>query len=384
MNFRVLLAILLSCLVFVLSISGCGGDSASLQFGEIVVDVEPDDCPLVWALTGAGDTISGTGDRRLTGLPANENYQLQIESALGWATSGSYSESFTLSGGEVHTVLFDFQPLELGAFVEVPAGTFTMGSPLEQAESYWDERPQHQVIFTRDLLVKVTEVTQAEYFSIMATRPSAHQSCDDCPVERVGFRDAVTFCNLLSEWAGLQPAYTLDVDTVYCDWNADGYRLPTESEWEYFCRAGTTTRFYFGDDPADLADYAWYGENSDRLTHPGGQKLPNAWGLYDCHGNVFEMTWDGYFWYPDEPVTDPRFDPHNENRMGRGGDFYWGWSYATSSWRATYTAIDKLSNLGFRIVRYADGGKGAIAGSELGGLSAGGGLTIGRDKRIWD
>ena len=250
-------------------------------------------------------------------------------------------------------------PLALGAFVEVPAGTFTMGSPVEQAASDEDERPQHEVTFTRPLLVKATEVTQHEYLAITSEQPSSHRTCDDCPVERVDFSDAVNFCNLLSEWAGLTPVYSVVQDTVRCDWNANGYRLPTESEWEYACRAGTTTRYGFGDDAADLGDYAWYGDNSDDQTHPVGELLPNAWGLYDMHGNVFEMTWDGYRYYPEEPVTDPVRDPHNENRMCRGGDYHWDWDWATSTWRATYKPLQTSPNLGFRVVRYAGSRKGA-------------------------
>ena|GEM_PF-3544415 len=356
-----------TCLAILFGLTGCGGDDGtSPLFGTVVIEIEPDDCPLQWTLTGAGDPITGTGDKRLTNLPADRRYQLEIEPGPGWTTSGDYARSFMLANGQVRTVVFDFQPLALGAFVEVPAGTFTMGSPETQAESHEDERPQHQVTFTRALLVKATEVTQAEYFSIMHERPSAHGSCDDCPVERVDFTDAVTFCNHLSEWAGLTPVYSVVDDTVQCDWTADGYRLPTESEWEYACRAGSTTRFHFGDDPVNLDDHAWFGGNSDDNTHPVGELLPNAWGLYDMHGNVFEMTWDGYFTYPEESVTDPRRDPHNENRMARGGDFHWGWDWATSSWRGTYTPLQKIPNLGFRVVRLAEPGK-ATAGPDRGG-----------------
>jgi formylglycine-generating enzyme required for sulfatase activity len=358
----------LACLALVAGLAGCGSDSTGPEYGSIVIDIQPDDCPLTWTLTGADDTITGTGDRRIDTMPADREYTVAIAHDPGWIPAGDVTTTFVLQPSEAHDVLFAFDPLVLGAFVEVPAGTFTMGSPEEQAGSHEDERPQHEVTFTRALLVKATEVTQREYLAIMNDRPSAHTMCDECPVERVDFQDAVDFCNRLSEWADLTPVYSVEQDTVRCDWDADGYRLPTESEWEYACRAGTSTRFSFGDDPADLDDYAWYGDNSNDRTHPVGLKPPNPWGLYDMHGNVFEMTWDGYFYYPDEPVTDPRRDPHNENRMARGGDYHWDWDWATSSWRGTYTPEQRIPNLGFRVVRYAGSGKADVpAGSGHGG-----------------
>lgn len=347
--------------------------------GTLAIDIEPDDCPLGWVLSGSDILIEGTGDRSLDGLPINVEYTFTLVHQPGWVPLDPLIRKVWMVEDEVSPIQVRLQPLELGAFVEVPAGTFTMGSPEEQAESYWDERPQHQVTFTRPLLVKATEVTQREYCAITNQRPSLHRSCDDCPVESLDLRQALTFCNLLSVWDGLQPPYTLEGDTVTCDWNASGYRLPTESEWEYFCRAGTTTRFGFGDDSANLADYAWYGDNSGGTTHPAATRLPNAWGLYDTHGNVFEMTWDGYQWYPEEPVTDPRRDPANELRMCRGGDFHWGWIYATSSWRATYTNVDKLPNLGLRVVRYANAGAGEKRAADRG---SGAGLPIDGDKGI--
>ncbi len=374
----VLYIILMVNAVCLAVLSGCG-DEAGPGTGTLAIDIEPDDCPLNWALSGAGTLIEGTGDRSLGGMPAGLEYTLTVVHEPGWAASDPLTQSAWVRANEVSEIQVGFQPLELGAFVEVPAGTFTMGSPEEQAESYWDERPQHQVTFTRPLLVKATAVTQHEYYAITNQRPSRHHDCDECPVEGLDLREALTFCNLLSVWDGLQPPYTLENDAVICDWTASGYRLPTESEWEYFCRAGTTTRFSFGDDSIDLNDYAWYGDNSGEMTHPVGTRQPNAWGLYDNHGNVYEMTWDGYQWYPEEPVTDPRRDPSNELRMARGGDFHWGWIYATSSWRATYTNVDKLPNLGLRVVRYADGEAGA---KRAAGRGSGAGLSIDGDKGI--
>jgi len=350
-------------------------------FGVIKIDIQPDDCPLRWTLTSGQDVVEGTGDRTLAAVVADQSYTLTVTHEPGWSADGPTSESFYLSANSFSEHQFVFRRLVLGEFATIPAGSFTMGSPLEQADSHEDERPQHQVTFTRPLLVEATEVTQFEYNAIMNSRPSSHHDCDDCPVEMISFRDAVGYCNGLSAWAGLPPVYTVTADTVICDWNAAGYRLPTESEWEYFCRAGTTTRFSFGDDPSALATYAWYGDNAGGQSHAVGLKPANAWGLHDCHGNVWEMTWDGYFWYPAEPVVDRHADPHNLLRMARGGDFHFGWTYATSSWRGTYEKYQRLPNLGLRVVRYADGGSGAVTG--FGGGTPGA-LPPPGDKRIAD
>ena len=115
-------------------------------------------------------------------------------------------------------------------------------------------------------------VTQAQYKAVMGTNPSYFKNDSQNPVEQVSWNDAQAFCEKLSEITG------------------ENYRLPTESEWEYACCAGTTTNYYFGDNDNQLGNYAWYGENSQNKTHPVAQKLPNDWGLYDMHGNIWEWT----------------------------------------------------------------------------------------------
>jgi formylglycine-generating enzyme required for sulfatase activity len=151
----------------------------------------------------------------------------------------------------------------------------------------------------------VTEVTQAQWKAIMRHNPSKFKG-DDLPVENVTWNGAVEFCKRLSHISGKR------------------YRLPTEAEWEYACRAGSQTRYYFGDEPSQLGEHAWYSENSDGKTHPVGQTKPNAFGLYDMHGNVAE--WCSDIWDHRYYKRSPSVDPHNTTgpilfRVFRGGSW---------------------------------------------------------------
>jgi formylglycine-generating enzyme required for sulfatase activity len=129
------------------------------------------------------------------------------------------------------------------------------------------------------------------------------------------------------------------------------YRLPTEAEWEYSCRAGTTTEYSFGDRESELGDYAWYDENSGGTTHPVGGKKPNPWGLYDMHGNVWEWCQDWHDYYPSGPVTDPTGPVSGSLRVGRGGNWISISDYCRSADRIWRTPDSRLSHYGFRVLR---------------------------------
>jgi formylglycine-generating enzyme required for sulfatase activity len=189
-------------------------------------------------------------------------------------------------------------------FKPLPGGTFTMGTAKHHFETL--EAP-HQVTLTQPFELSVYEVTQEQYEAVMETNPSDFKGKQN-PVENVSWYDAVEFCRKLS-------AMPAEKSAGYV------YRLPTEAEWEYACRAGTTTDYSFDDSESDLGEYAWCRENSDGTTHPVGQKKPNAWGLYDMHGNEYEWCQDWYGDYPSGSVTDPTGPASGNFRCLRGGSY---------------------------------------------------------------
>ncbi len=200
--------------------------------------------------------------------------------------------------------------------VEIRAGTFRMGSP-----DYDDERPVHEVHISAFQCMRFP-VTRRLYQELMGEDPGWPEGeADDRPINKVNWYDAVRFCNRLSEQEGLTPCYRIAGNDVSWEYSANGYRLPTEAEWEYACRAGTQTRWSFGDDEKDLGRYAWYTDNSGNRPHPVGTRDPNAWGLYDMHGKVWEWCWDWYGAYSAGPQTDPTGPPTGDRRVLRGGAF---------------------------------------------------------------
>ena len=228
-------------------------------------------------------------------------------------------------------------------FKSIPAGSFLMGSLDADKEAQDREKPQHRVQISKPFYLGVYEVTQAQYEAVMGKgkNPStfsatggrkynvnvAGRPTGQHPVEWVSWLDAVIFCNKLSEREGLKPFYEINGEEVRVpDWNGPGYRLPTEAEWEYACRANASTpaRYSFGDDAAELGEYGWFNEGYIKgSTHPVGQKKPNGFGLHDMHGNVWEWCWDWYgdAYYKQSPPADPTGPEAGSNRVIRGGSW---------------------------------------------------------------
>ncbi len=256
-------------------------------------------------------------------------------------------------------------------FVWVPAGKFMMGSPT--AEKEFGDETQHEVTLTRAFYLQSTEVTQGQWTALMKTLPAFFGECGkDCPVERTSWFDALAYINALSKQEGLEPCYHLvdctgavgggcKPDQLNCEGDftcqrvelpkgldCAGYRLPTEAEWEYAARAGTTAARY----AAELGPIAWYDSNSGSKTHPVGEKQANPLGLYDVLGNVYEWTWDRYQANLGEaPEQDPVSPSKGDHRVLRGGSWSSGARLVRGAGRLRYGPALRDGNVGFRAAR---------------------------------
>ncbi|MDO4493672.1 MAG: flavodoxin [Clostridia bacterium] len=300
----------------------------------------------------AGETPWGS-DSGWTETEADEEPVFTEEAAVTARSESEAGESILVEDG----------------FVLIEGGSFLMGS-LETENWRIDDETQHEV-YVSDFRMSPYEVTQAEYQALMGENPSQF-SGENLPVENVTWLDAVRFCNAKSEQAGLTPVYTIEGTTVIWDRSAEGYRLPTEAEWEYACRAGTVTPFwtdhaigpeeanYYGHYPYEIEEN--YFNDSVLETRPGryrqttvdvGSFDPNPWGLYNIHGNVNEWCWDLYGEYDLTQTDDPTGALTGTRRVYRGG----GWNDFGKNLRSAYRATGELDmasfNLGIRLVRNA-------------------------------
>jgi len=230
-------------------------------------------------------------------------------------------------------------------FVRIPRGTFLMGSPLGEIGRGNDEQ-QHEVRLSRDFYFGIHTVTQMQYEKVIGKNPSHFQGLkvkyvdsSNHPVDSVSYRDAEEFCRRLSELPEEQVA-------------GRRYRLPTEAEWEYACRAGSKTAFSFGNDAANLGSYAWYDANSGEMTHAVGSKRPNAFGLYDMHGNVWEWCSDWYDkeYYASSPATDPSGPDSGSFRVLRGGSWNNEPDCVRCASRPYFAPVYRISEFGIRLV----------------------------------
>jgi len=231
--------------------------------------------------------------------------------------------------------------------VKVTGGTFRMGSNWNS-----DEQPIHSVTVDSFWMGKF-EVTQKVWKSVMGTNPSNFKG-EDLPVENVSWYDTVKFCNKLSERDGFEPVYTINGTQVTCDFTKNGYRLPTEAEWEYAARGGNQSRGYTYAGSNSAGTVAWYWDNSGKKTHPVGTKQPNELGLYDMSGNVWEWCWDWYDkkYYAQSPSKNPKGPSSGAQRVRRGGS----WDLLAEDIRSAYRnhsapSYSNIYGFGFRLSR---------------------------------
>jgi formylglycine-generating enzyme required for sulfatase activity len=264
-------------------------------------------------------------------------------------------------------------PVEM---VELSGGIFWMGSEEDDALADENETPMHQVEVSPFECMKYP-VTRRLWREVMNKNEGwwPEGPADDRPMNRVSWFDAVTFCNMLSERAGLKPCYRIEGEKVA--WvGSEGYRLPTEAEWEYACRAGSQTRWYFGNDESEIGEYAWYNANAN-APQPVGLKRSNAWGLHDMHGNVWEWCWDWDAAYPARTsalLVNPRGPGEGSLRVLRGGSVDYRAEHMRSADRLANWPADRGRNWGFRCVR-------SIARPEETGADA---LALASIWRGWD
>jgi formylglycine-generating enzyme required for sulfatase activity len=235
------------------------------------------------------------------------------------------------------------------AFIQIPAGTFSMGTSEAQRASLVEQKawtrfencelPAHTVTISKPFLIGQFEITQKQWEAVMGKNPSAFKD-ENRPVDSVSWEEVQKFIEKLNEKNGAR------------------YRLPTEAEWEYCCRAGSTNLFGLCSTnvtiaPESLGDFAWFRKNSDNRTHPVGEKKPNAWGLYDMHGNVWEWCQDWYAsdYYAKAPEKDPLNTVPTTEHVFRGGSWFLDWQNLRAAFRSGNLPGFKSQYVGFRLVR---------------------------------
>jgi formylglycine-generating enzyme required for sulfatase activity len=302
---------------------------------------------------------------------------------LNWAYYNSTDEkTYIYSGNEWRELLSGRVVGPEGLLLEnmmkqIPAGIFQMGSPASEP-SHRSNETQHQITLSNDFYMGRYPVTVWEWYAVMGTTDRGNRLTEiNIPVIRISWYDAIEFCNKLSILKGISPAYSLNGETDPDEWgtkssawddvevsiSTNGYRLPTEAEWEYACRAGTNTAFNWGTNQitTDQANYDGSGglyNGSSKGSYRGGLTpvwgfTPNNWGLYNMHGNVMEWCWDWYGedYYENSPEQDPQGPISGSKRVARGGSWYAYGQVLRSAWRCRYSPEDRYNDTGFRLAR---------------------------------
>ena len=250
-------------------------------------------------------------------------------------------------------------------FSWIPAGTFTMGPDIWNNDATFSVTlsafKMSRYAVTQELYEEVIGDNPSYYHGGSGRKPDGTEIQGMRPVETVSWFDAIEFCNKLSDREGLDRVYAtswsspathpITSGTVTADFTKNGYRLPTDAQWEYACCAGTSTKWHFGDDETKLVEYAWYSANSNNKTHQVGLLKPNQWSLYDMHGNVWEWCWDWYDDYPAGPETNYTGTGAGSGRVERGGSWVNTAGGTRSVSRSSCDPDGRYFILGFRLVR---------------------------------
>lgn len=339
------------CVLFVLWLAACSSDNPQTPTNPILYTVEN-------YVSYVGDTIIVYGN--YLGYP-NPNSYIAIDNIIINSTDcikWNYSAISlivppnTISGNiyvvigtdttnKLNIVINKTVPFNM---IEIPSGTFTMGSNSGNS----NEQPVDIIKITNSFYMSDKEISQCLWLNVMDSNPSIMNNSNKYPVHNVSWLQAILFCNKLSDIYNYEKCYTINGEDIACDFNKNGFRLPTEAEWEYTCRAGSNSDFS-GSQILDLM--GWYNNNSGFIIHLPGQKKQNSFGLYDMHGNVWEWCWDFYDenYYATRPNTDPLGPDNGSIHVIRGGAYTDGSFYARSSNR-TFPNTN-FEQCGFRIVR---------------------------------
>lgn len=363
---------MLPMLMLLLLASGCGSDNTTTP---------PATFSVKGSITGAnGLDVSGVTltARVSTGTPVTATTTSTGEFTLTGLAAGTYTvrpskagflfdpteRTIAVVNADVAGVTFRMtQTIEI-AMVSVEPGTFTMGGISGFNGGTAVSKPQHQVTLTRALWVGKYEVTQAEYEAVMGTNPSETKDPTH-PVNTIDSYAMMEFCNRLSAMNGYDPVYAIhpgdnETRSVEWNWDANGYRLPVEAEWEYFARAGTTENTYAGNfklsNENDMDAYAWWRtfapeQGGANTTRPVGLKPANPWGLYDILGNVSELCFDNQRTYDASPVTDPVGMPVGRDCVRKGGGYYNAPEETNCTYRLRLPYPHAQPGVGFRVVR---------------------------------
>jgi formylglycine-generating enzyme required for sulfatase activity len=334
------------------------GDSRSLTISPPVrkagveISVTDDDGNAVRATVYADGVNVGSAPGQVVVPLCTKELKIETGDGLAWTGPAKLREGEYVALPVVlkPSIFSDTNSIGM-TFIAIPAGTFAVGCTIGQVSCRNDEKPAHNVKLTRSFSIMTTEVTQGQYRVITDESPSHFSQCgDDCPVEKVSWVDAVKFANALSKSEGLSACYDINgnnVKRVLSHLGCEGYRLPTEAEWEVAARGGTDTLYAGG---SDLESVGWYDDNT---THPVGQKYSNSYGLYDMSGNVREWTWDTYDkdYYRSGTMIDPLGPASSLSRVYRGGSWNDRAPFSRVSFRYGFDPGYRSNFLGFRLIR---------------------------------